>query len=304
MTRHHIHRQVQARRRAHVTRRVSTIVVVVLCLTAAATACGDSDTSAASSTTTVAVETTTSTGPLPQDTRSRLTRRLTEELDDAGSAQTVVAGLDDSTMSGIEEMTGGDIENSPTLSYAPSTVPADDIDSLWLFSFGFRIDPDSGVAPVELSDPPPPMDVLTPGPANEALARAAADFVAEHPMPIIAQWEVARVLDQLGVDDVISVEPKINPDGSVVYLSSPAVAIEGLKMAQDRGIDVGHAGVLCVPDFEVACLLSARRAGLHADAPEAVEVPADYDPDSGQLWTRSRTAWLPIELLGRTFLAR
>jgi hypothetical protein len=123
-------------------------------------------------------------------------------------------------------------------------------------------------------------------------------------MPIIAQWEIARVLDQLGVDNVISVEPQINPDGSVVYLSSPAVAVEGLRMAQERGLDVGRAGVLCIPDFAVGCLVSARRAGLQADVPAGVEVPSDYDPESGQLWTRSREAWLPIELLGRTYLMR
>jgi hypothetical protein len=225
-------------------------------------------------------------------------------LDDQTAAESVAATLDESTVVGIQELTDGDIEGSPKLGYTPSTVPVDEIDSLWLFSFGFRIDPASGIAPVDLADPPPPIDVVSPGPVNEAIARVAADLVADHPVPIIAQWEIARVLEQLGVDNVISVEPEFNADGSVVYLSSPAVAVAGLRIATDRGIDVGHAGVLCIPDFAVGCLVSARRAGIAADVPEGIDIPDDYDPDSGQLWTRSREAWLPIELLGRTYLMR
>lgn len=146
------------------------------------------------------------------------------------------------------------------------------------------------------------MEALQPGPINEELARAAAAFVRRNPVPIIAQWEVARVLRELGVSDVISVEPKIAPDGTVTYLTTPDVVTEGARMAAEAGIDVGHAGVLCFEDHVVGCLLAARKGGLEADVPTGVTLPSDYDDQSGQLWTRSVADWFPVDILGRAFL--
>jgi hypothetical protein len=240
------------------------------------------------------------TGP-----RSALAGRLTRELGDAQVASTVAAGLEQDTLDGLVTMTGGDLAGSPQLTYTPSTVPDEQIDSLWVFSFGDRIDPASGHEPVTLADPPVPMDEVSPGPVNEALAHAAADFVRVHPVPIIAQWEVARVLQQLGVPNVISVEPPKNADGSVAYLNTPEVSVFGQRLAAARGTAVGHAGILCVKDMAVTCELSARATGLHAaDVPAGVTLPSSYDPDSGQLWTRSMAAWIPIDLFGRTLLPK
>ncbi len=290
----------------------AAIVSSLLIGAAACSSDGGGDAAASSTTAAAAVtageaatttEPPTTTAELPQDDRSRIERRLADELDPE-TAEAVVDGLDQGRIDAIVDLADGDIEGSPWLSYEPATVPDDEVDSLWVFSYGYRIDPAAGVDGVGVGDPVPPMDQLEPGPTNEALAQAAADFVADHPVPIIAQWEVAQVLEDLGVDDVISVEPDIAADGTVTYLSTQGVAEKGIALAADADIDPGRAGVLCFADHAVRCLRTAEAAGLEGPAvPEGVELPADYDPDSGQTWTRSRELWVPVDLLGRSVLA-
>lgn len=234
------------------------------------------------------------------DPRARLTARLGDELDDADAAGRTVAGMDDAAVAGAERLADGDIATSPWLSYRPTTVPAEDIDSLWVFSYGYRL-ADPAAAGVDVGGEVPPMDALVPGPTNEALARAARDVVADHPVPIVAQWEVARVLDDLGVDGVISVEPDVAADGTVTYLSTVGVAEKGLAALRARNQEPGHAGV-CFRDHAVRCELTMRSLGLTADVPSGVELPADYDPESGQAWTREVETWIPIDLAGRSVL--
>lgn len=255
---------------------------------------------ATSSTTTVPATTV----PVPADpTRAALAQRLEDELGDADVANQVATDLDQGTLDRLVAAADGDLTGSPALDYEPPTVPLQEVDSIWAFSFGFRIDPDSGLAPVGLTDTPPPMDVVSPGPVNAALARVVADLVDERPVPVVAQWEIARELEELGVQDVISVEPRMAPDGSVVYLSTPAVAEEGLRIARSRGLDMGTGGVVCVEDMAASCVLSMQRIDVPAGVPSGVELPDEYDESSGQLWTRDIVSWIPVDLLGRGYLA-
>ncbi len=287
-----------------------TWVAGLAVVASAAVGCGDdapsaepTDTARASTSTTASTSSTVvSTTAAPTDSRTQLALRLGEELDDAVAAQDVVDELDDGLVSAVEAMTGDDIAGSPTLDYAPATVPADEVDSLWIFSYGFRFAGDDHPEGIGVGDEAPPMDQLVPGPTNEALAREAAAFVAEHPVPIIAQWEVAQVLADIGVPDVISVEPDVAADGTVTYLSTAGVAENGKALAAAAGVDPGHAGVLCFADHAVRCLMTAEAADLDAAVPEGVALPTDYDPESGQTWTRSVETWIPVDLLGRTIL--
>ena len=112
------------------------------------------------------------------------------------------------------------------------------------------------------------------------------------------------MLDMLGVEGVISVEPDVATDGSVVYLSTAGVTAKGLRLAADAGLAVGHVGVVAHIDHAVRCLLTARAAGLAADVAADMALPTAYDPQSGQAWTRSRAAFIPLDLLGRTLLVR
>jgi hypothetical protein len=276
----------------------SLVAVLVGCSSGDA----DGSTTGAEAATTTTTSEAATTSELPQDDGSRIKRRLADELDPE-TAATVVAELDQGRIDAIVDMADGDVEGSPWLSYDPATMPDDEVDALWVFSYGHRIDPAAGVDGVDVGDDVPPMDQLLPGPTNEALAQAAADFVAEHPVPIVAQWEVAQVLEDLGVEDVISVEPDVAADGTVTYLSTQGVAEKGLALAADAKVDPGRAGVLCFADHAVRCLRTAEAAGLDAAVPEGVELPATYDAESGQTWTRSRQAWVPVDLLGRAALA-
>lgn len=279
-------------------------------LTVVAVACGGSGESGSAgaerSTTTVDDTASTETAPtetseLAMDVRSRLTRRLGEELRDPDAAERAVAAMDDGAIAAAERIADGDIAGSPWLAYRPSTVPAGEVDSLWVFSYGYRLADGSGGG-VAAGAPVPPMDALEPGPTNEALARSAAAFVKEHPVPVVAQWEVARVLEDLGVRDVIPVEPDVAADGTVTYLSTVGVAQKGLTALRSRGGEPGHAGVLCFRDHAVRCELTMRSIGLTADVPAGIELPDDYDPESGQEWTRSVESWIPIDLAGRAAL--
>jgi len=243
----------------------------------------------------------TTSSVVPGDPRSQLAARLSHELGGADAANRIVAGMDDGAVLGAERLADGDIASSPWLASRPSTVPAGEVDSLWVFSYGYRLaDPSAGAVPIGGSVPP--MDELLPGPTNEALAEAAAQFVKAHPVPIVAQWEVARVLLDLGVEGVISVEPDIEADGKVTYLSTAGVAAKGLAAMQAAGENPGHAGVLCFRYHAERCVLTARAAGLTADVPEGADLPSKFDPKSGQDWTRSLETWIPVDLAGRTVL--
>jgi len=258
-------------------------------------------------TTTVPMTTTvpSTTVPAPSDaTRAALGERLSDELGDVNVGRRVAADLEQGTLDRLVAAAGGDLAGSPVLDYEPATAPLEQIDSIWAFSFGFRIDADAGIDAVGLTDPPPPMDVVSPGPVNAALAHVVAELVEDRPVPVVAQWEIARELVELGVQDVISVEPSVAPDGTVVYLSTPAVAAEGLQIARSMGLDMGTAGVVCVADMAASCLLSMDRLDIPAAVPAGVELPDEYDASSGQLWTRDVLSWIPVDLLGRGYLAR
>lgn len=233
------------------------------------------------------------------DPRSRLARRLTAELGDPAAVVAAVEHLDQGVLDLVLAAIGGDIEASPVLSSELRRVLDEEVDSLWLFSWGFRIDPRSGRAAVELLDEPPPMADLEPGPVNAEIARVAAGFVERYPVPVIAQWEIAGELERLGVPDVAAVEPEIGPDGSTVYLSTPDVIEVGRRLATERGWAVRRAGVITFQSLAVGSLLAMSHAGLDAGVPAGVELPSTFDTESGQLWTRSLEAWLPVDLFGR-----
>lgn len=234
--------------------------------------------------------------------RAALIQRLSDELADADLAASVVASFDDATIAIIEQSAEGDIVNSPLLSYTPTTVPDADVDTLWIFSFAYRFTDEAMPQGFDTSGAVPPPDALEPGPVNEALARIAAEFVETHPVPVIAQWEVAQLLADMGVEGVISVEPDVAADGTVTYLSTVGVAEKGLAALQAAGREPGHAGVLCFRDHAVRCELTMRSLGLTADVPSEIELPAEYDQESGQLWTRKVETWIPIDLAGRAVL--
>ena len=206
--------------------------------------------------------------------------------------------LNDETVGAVDVMCGGEFTGSPTLSYQPATMPSDQIDALVAFSYGFRF----ADADIRRGRDIPPMDALLPGPVNEELAARIAAFVHNRPVPIVAQWEIARVLVILGVPDVVSVEPDVGSDGSTVYLSTADVLDKGLRLADEAGIRLHHVGVIAHLDHAPRCVATARACDVNAALIVGVDLPRAYDSSSGQRWTRDRVTWIATDLFARTQL--
>lgn len=218
---------------------------------------------------------------------TRLRHRLARELGDAALAEHAIARLGDDSVERLFTA-AGDVETSPLLTYRPEPHAAETIGSLWILAFGNRRD---GAA-----------EPLTPGPINAALADAATAFLAARRVPVIAQWEVADVLAARGVDGVISIGPDTGDDGTTIYLSTAGVFEKGRRLATEAGIEPGSVGVVAHADHAGRCLLTAAAAGLDAVVPAGIVLPADYDSQSDQPWTRARDAFIPVDLMARTDL--
>ena len=232
-------------------------------------------------------------------TRTQLQDRLTLEFDDAALATAVVHGLADETIDAVANMCGGDVAASPTLSYRPTTMPGDRVDGVVAFSYGYRL----ANAVDQHEHDVPPMDALLPGPVNEQLAACIAEFVDHHPVPVVAQWEIAHVLDDLSVPNVVSVAPDVGDDGSTRYLSTAGVLDKGLRLVDSTGTRPHRVGVFAHADHAPRCVATAHAWRLDAALITGVDLPTDYDPEAGQRWTRDRVTWIGTDLFARTRLA-
>lgn len=227
---------------------------------------------------------------------SQLRDRLAIELKDETLAATIVEALDDRFIGQLDQLAEGHVAGSPALTYSPTFAADETITSIWAFSYGYRLG--AGVPQPERGTIPT-MDQLQPGPTNDELARQVAMFVQRRQVPVVAQWEIARTLRTLEVDDVTSVEPDFAADGSIIYLSTAGVIEKGLQLAATTGINVNHVGVVGHHDHVARCVATARSAGLTADVPEGVVLPSQFDAGSGQPWTRDRATWIVNDLRAR-----
>ncbi len=223
---------------------------------------------------------------MPVDYRTALTDRLTAEFDDPTLAASEVRGLGDDQIAKLQQRVPLDeVGTSPFLAYRPPTAPADSITAIVAFSFGNRVGADG---------------TTTAGPTNEALADTIVAFVAAHPVPVYAQWEIADILTTRGVPDVSSIGQVIAADGATTYLSTAGVAAQIVSIAQTSGKPLGTVGIVAFADHAVRCILTAQKAGMPtAVVPAGVVLPTTYDPQSGQSWTRDRSSYLAIDLIGR-----
>ncbi len=263
--------------------RTRVLVAVSLALLVPLAACsGGDDEAADDSTTTTASTTTTVAGDA--DVKEAIATRLTDELGDAQVAATVVAQLDPTILSQFElSVPTEEIATTPLLSYRPETS-TDPVDTLVVLSFGNRVGADGTV---------------TAGPTNEALADAVQAYVADNPTPVYAQWEVAELLQARGVPDVVSIEPQTGADGSTTYLSTSGVTDQIVQRAADDGVELGTVGVVAFSDHVVRAVSTAERSGMDAVVVEGIDLPTEYDPESGQEWTRDRATYVTVDLSGR-----
>ncbi|MFC9893721.1 hypothetical protein ACFVMC_08515 [Nocardia sp. NPDC127579] len=136
---------------------------------------------------------------------------------------------------------------------------------------------------------------------NEALAQAVVRTRGGHDIPVYAQTEIAEVLiTKYGLADVVSIDPRRNPDGTLEYLSTLGVAEQ---VAALRGPGVGNrAGVVAFEDHLWRATYSTTVRGFDAYAPAGIPMPREYDPQSGQPWTTGPEKYLPVDYLGRAQL--
>ena len=263
---------------------------------------GGDDGSEASEATTATTALTTQTDPPPSTTAttsqpiptvtpadypSALTNRLATEWDDETLANEVVVGLAPESLATLEErVPADDLATDPLLTYRPDPLPADEIDSLIVFTFGYR---------GEDTD-------RDPGPVNEAMADTVEAFVADHPVPVFAQTTVANLLTEREVPNVTSLDQGTDSDGNLVYLSTEGAAQLAVSKSEEAGEPLGTVGVVGFADHVGRCLLTTESVGLTAGVPEGLDLPDDYDPESSQPWTRSRAAYLPTDLQARIAL--
>ncbi|GAB2738435.1 hypothetical protein ACX801_04660 [Arthrobacter bambusae] len=142
-----------------------------------------------------------------------------------------------------------------------------------------------------------------PGPVNEALADTVAKVRARRNVPVFAQWEIARFLEsKYHMSGVTSIEPVISADGTIVYLSTDGVAaqVKELRASQPSGI----AGIVGFRDHIKRCVQTTQDRGMDAFAPQGIDMPGTYDPQSGQPWTRRRDLYLVHDMYAQIAVLR
>lgn len=180
------------------------------------------------------------------------------------------------------------------LTWRPETEPLSAADYIVAFSFGNR-PPAGGADPAKV--------LAEPGPVNEQLADVIAAMRKAKQVPVYAQWEIARVLESKHrMSDVVSIEPDYQPDGTIVYLSTDDVARKVAQLRAKAAAGAGRASVVGFRDHHKRCVLTCRINHLTAHAPEGYPMPSTYDPDSGQVWTRSRPVYLAADVAGQFLL--
>lgn len=134
------------------------------------------------------------------------------------------------------------------------------------------------------------------GDSNEALAKIAA----ETGLPIIAQWEIARILEKkYNVPTILSVEKIGNK-----YLDTFDVLKEAKVLMNVNGftnaVFIGHQ--IHLPRI----LLSAHKMGFEVEPKESFDLVMNqkipYDKKSTQWWTRSELRFVAREIIYTSYL--
>jgi hypothetical protein len=118
-------------------------------------------------------------------------------------------------------------------------------------------------------------------------------------IPIYTQKPIADVLwARYRVESVIVIGSRVKSDGTLEYLSTDGVAASIARLREST-IRNDTAGVIAFEDHLWRATYTTVANGFAAYAPARVRMPSTYDPQSGQEWTRSRSAYLPTDYAGR-----
>lgn len=134
-----------------------------------------------------------------------------------------------------------------------------------------------------------------PGKVNIALARYIVDNL-DPDLPKILQIEIAEAMPDINeVDFIIEGEPS-SAIGS--ELDSWQVLNATSEYMKEEGL---NNPILVAQAYHVGRVsMQAATMGMDVIVPEGL--PRQFDPDSNQFWTRSRSAWVARELPGLAIL--
>jgi hypothetical protein len=133
-----------------------------------------------------------------------------------------------------------------------------------------------------------------PGPVNQELASAAIEAQRRSQAAVIyAQWEIASFLkSQRNIGEVVAIDPVVAPDHTVTYLSTDGVAQAAITHTGGDAAKLGRVCVIGHHDHAKRCVEVSRARGMDAWVMEGLALPADYDTESDQPWTRNREIYL------------
>lgn len=164
------------------------------------------------------------------------------------------------------------------LTWRAPTVAPEAIRTIIAFTFGNRMAPSGN---------------RTPGPVNQALADLALRLHEATGAPVWAQWEVAEAIGaRLGDDALTAIYPERDASAELRFLSTGGV----VEAVVRRGGGAGTVGVVALRDHAWRGVELCRRHGLQAGVPQGWTLPEQYDPGSGQPWTRERLTYLLHDL--------
>ncbi|KHT64235.1 hypothetical protein RJ45_07595 [Photobacterium gaetbulicola] len=201
------------------------------------------------------------------DLQAAIEAKLTEQLKD----EKVAAHTADFIMKNL-------------LTWQGEPLPLDQADSIIAYAFGNRIAENGNQSP---------------GPMNKALADTVVEIYKQTGKPVYAQWEIAQEIgDRIDEKDLTAIYPKVGADGTIIYLSTIGVAEEIVKLAGGTE-KLGKAVVVGFYEHSLRTINTSKDAGIDAYAPEGIELPNDYDKESGQPWTRDPLIFVMHEIRNR-----
>ena len=201
------------------------------------------------------------------DLKTALEDYLTNELTDACIAKELATML---------------AEN--ILAWKAPTIAPEQITTIVAFAFGNQIMPNGN---------------RIPGPMNEALADLVMQLHIKTNAPVYAQWEIAEAIgNRIPSEKIIVINPTLDAQANVVYLSTTGVASAVLKHVGDPQ-KLGKVAVIAFHDHLYRCIQITRNAGIDAYVPEGYCMPNKYDKHSGQPWTRDRFTYLITDIKAR-----
>ncbi len=186
--------------------------------------------------------------------------------------------------------------------WAPPQIDVAKLDRIVAYAFGNRPNAASGNTPTNGANQ---VALPDPGPTNGLLADAVYAVYQQKKVKVYAQWEIARFLkSKYNMTDAVSIEPIINPDGTVTYLSTDGVAQAIVALEGGKAENMGVVGVVGFLDHVKRCVLTSRGRGMNAYAPAGIQMPGKYDALSGQAWTRRRDLYLLHDMVAQLTVLR